>query len=177
MMKKSMFLIPLFALALASCKKEDDPAPTTPATLSDPIAMRLDSITLAGFPEMNDQGSYWDGGDGSNLPDPFVKVYKDNILLFTSATQASASPSGVHDMSSGGTGSLPISFGENAPLKINLYDGDGDPSVNAPDFIGSLEIADPLGFFYGGDHAAGFSELEVTGSNGVTFRLTGTFIY
>ena len=177
MMKKSILLLAMTTIALASCKKEDDPAPSTPAAQSDPTAVRLDSITLVGFPEMNDQGSYWDGGNGTNLPDPFVEVYKDGILLFTSSTQQSADPSGVHTMSMGGSGSLPISFGTGAGLEIELYDDDGDPATNAPDLIGRLQISDALGFFYGGDHASSFSDLQVTGTNNVSFRLTGTFIY
>ena len=178
MMKQSIILFALVALALASCKKEDDTVtPSTPAALTDPTAVRLDSITVIGFPEQNGGGSYWDGGNGSNLPDPYVEVYKDNILLFTSGVVASASPTGSHDMSTPGSGARPIPFGEGSDLLIKLYDNDGDPNTNAPDFIGQFTITDALGFFYGGDHAAGFSQLQVTGSNDVTFLLTGTFIY
>ena len=178
MMNKSIILFALAALVLASCEKDDDPpTPATPAALTDPVAVRLDSITVVSFPELNDQGSYWDGGNGSNLPDIYVEVFKDNILLFTSAAVASANPADSHPVSTPGSGALPINFGEGTNLLIKLYDDDGDPGTNAPDFIGQFYISDALGFFYGGDHAAGFSQLQVTGSNDVTFRLTGTFIY
>lgn len=178
MMRTSISILALCALALSACNKDDDDNPAPAAVQrTEPTAVRLDSITVVSFPEQNDQGSYWDGGDGSNLPEPFVRVYKDGILLFTSTAASSASPTGSHDMSTPSSGALPISYSGGTDLLIKLYDDDGDPNTNAPDFIGQFQVTDALGFFYGGDHAVGFNDLQVTGSNGVTFLLTGTFIY
>ena len=175
-MKKSIYYLAAI-LVLASCSKDEDTSPSDPTPPGDPVALRLDSITVTGFNEMNDAGSYWDGGSGSNLPDIYIEVDKNNIRLFTSTVWSSADPSGSHLLISAQSGSLPISFNETDDLKIRLYDNDGDPAVNAPDYIGIVSITNILPFLYGGDHAAGISNVEVSGDHGITMKLSGAFIY
>ena len=176
MMKRHLLFLTLLAVALVACKKDDDPvAPAPPAVQGDPTAIRLDSITLAGFPALNPQGGFWDGGFGTNLPDPYVEVFKNGILVYTSTVQGDVPHNGIHSMSTGAVGSLPITFGAGTNMMIKVWDNDADP--NDPDFIGQLVIDNALDFFYGGDQAAGFSDLPLTGSQDVNFRLTGTFIY
>lgn len=171
MMKKSILLVAIIAIALASCKKEDDVAPAASAQ-SEPTAVRLDSITLAGFPATDGNGDTW---DNSSDPDPFVEVWKSNVLLYSSTSHGNVPPSGVYDMNTASSGAMPITFADGTSMYIKLYDGDG--TTNPADFIGQLQISDALEFFYTGDHASGFSDLEVTTGSGITFRLTGTFIY
>ncbi|MCB0792105.1 MAG: hypothetical protein H6595_02035 [Flavobacteriales bacterium] len=177
MMKRSLLICALVAFALASCKKDETTSPSGPTSQSDPVSFRLDSITLTGFNAMNGNGSYWDGGNGSNPADPFVNVYKEDVLLFTSTVASSASNTGSYAMSTPASGALPIAYGAGTKLEIALWDDDGDPNNNAPDYMGHVVIDDALTFFYGGDHAAGFTDLQVTGNNGITFLLTGTFVY
>ncbi|MCB9171239.1 MAG: hypothetical protein H6594_12910 [Flavobacteriales bacterium] len=177
MMKRSLWMFALAAFALASCKKEETTSPSGSTSPSDPVSFRLETITLTGFDAMNGSGSYWDGGNGSNPADPFVKVYKENVLLFTSTVASSASNTGSYDMSAAASGALPIAYATGTKLEIELWDDDGDPNNNAPDYMGHVVIDDALTFFYGGDHASGFTDLQVTGTNGITFLLTGAFIY
>jgi hypothetical protein len=176
-MKNSILLFSLSLLIMTSCSKDDDTSPSSTTPLTDPVALRLDSITVDGFGAQNDAGSYWDGGDGSNKPDIYIEVRKNGILVFTSSPVNGASPTGTHNMNAAQMGVLPISFNETDDFKVDLYDNDGDPAVNAPDFIGRVTINNILPFFYGGDHAAGFSNVEVSGTRDITLKLTGTFIY
>lgn len=176
-MKKPILLFAVSILLITSCSKDDDTTPASTTPLSDPVALRLDSITLSGFAATNSAGSHWDGGNGSNKPDVYIEVRKNGILVFTSAVKSSASPTGTHNLNTAQMGSLPITFNQTDDLEVKLYDDDGDPASNAPDYIGKVSINNLLPFFYGGDHSSGFSNTEVSGTANITLKLTGTFVY
>ncbi len=175
-MKHPFLLLLCAAITLASCKKEDDaPAsPSVPTPASDPISVRLDAITLTGFNPTDENGNYWDGSDATNPPDPEVRVYKSNVLLYTSTIATNANPMVHHSMNTAASGALPIGYADGNSLRIELWDHDGGPYYQ---YMGQVYISNALSFFYGGDHTAGFTDLQVTGNNGITFLLTGTFIY
>ena len=129
------------------------------------------------FNEADGSGAYWDGGTGSNPADPFAQVTRDGIVMFTSTYVSSANSSANYDMNTAAGGTLPVAFEEGSEMEVQLWDDDGDPNTNPADYMGQFSTDDALAFFYQGDNATEFTDVEVTGGNGVIFKLSGTFTY
>jgi hypothetical protein len=166
----------LYALSLlfvfTSCEKDDD-EPNNNSGPDTPVAIQLESIVMVGFDQTDSNGEYWDSS--TNPPDPYVDVFKSGALVYTSNYIPNAGYNTTYSLNSGTSGAIPIVYTSDEYLKITVREGDGGTLT---DYMGQVDIADALNFFYNEDEAEEFVDVEVSTSNGaVRLQLSGSILY
>lgn len=172
---KNLILLCTMLVLFSACQKEEVEPDTSSSTStpSEPTAIQLESITLLGFDATDQNGNYWDSD--TNTPDPFVKVFKSGALVFVSTSQTNADPNASYQMNTAESGELPVIYPENTTMQIEVREADGGTFTQ---HMGEVHIEDAYNFFYNGDGATEFTNIEITTSNGsVRLMVSGTIVY
>lgn len=171
-MKNLLYLLGLVFI-FSSCEKDEDEPSNNSSGPDTPISLQLESIFMTGFDETDPNGNYWDSS--TNPPDPYVEVFKSGALVFTSQSIGNADHNATYPMNTATSGALPITYTPNEPLRIVVKEPD---SATETQYMGQIDIADAMNFFYNGDEADEFMDVAISTSNGsVNFQVSGSFNY
>ncbi|NND94907.1 MAG: hypothetical protein HKN45_08575, partial [Flavobacteriales bacterium] len=103
------------------------------------------------------------------------EVFKSGALVFTSQSIGNADHNATYPMNTATSGALPITYTPNEPLRIVVKEPD---SATETQYMGQIDIADAMNFFYNGDEADEFMDVAISTSNGsVNFQVSGSFNY
>lgn len=174
-------------ILLIGCSTEDNPlGPTDPGNGNpdpDPIViktpryMRIESISVTGFPENKPNGEKWDGplcvGDGCK-PDIEVALQRSGNYLpvFYSDRRKNATYTSTYvftEPASGEDGELPFDISYSHTYKVNLMDDD----IGSKDQMGSVTVKPSS--VYNDDNATNFNKTITNGS--LKIKVRGAWVY
>ncbi len=159
-------------MLFASCDKDDDSSPAGTPTPTDPVSISLNTIILEEFTNVSSNGSFWDSA--TNNPDPFIKVYKEGVLVFESVPISNAAPGPAYPLNTPSTGSMPVTINAGQSLRFELYDNDSETSYQ---YMTSINLTDAVSFIDNLDGAESFTDLIIYGPNDIALAISGDINY
>ena len=183
---KLSFAMIFAALLFTACSSEDNPlAPTDPGNgggdpepivIKTPRYMRIESISVTGFPENKSNGDTWDWFPIASEKKPDIEVTlqrSGNYLpVFYSDRRKNATYTSTYvftEPASSEDGELPFDVSYSHTYKVNLIDDD----IGSKDKMGSITV-NPSSV-YNDDNATNFNKTITNGS--LKIKVKGAWIY
>jgi hypothetical protein len=183
---KLVFAMIFVAVLFTACSPEDNPlGPTDPGNgdpdpdpivIKTPRYMRIESISVTGFPENKSNGDTWDFFPIASEKKPDIEVAlqrSGNYLpVFYSDRRKNATYTSTYvftEPASGEDGELPFDITYSHTYKVNLMDDD----IGSKDNMGSVTVKPSS--VYNDDNATNFNKTITNGS--LKIKVKGAWIY